>query len=52
VAWIVKAHGGKIQVESSVGHGTCFTIRLPAPGAGSGTVELAGQPAASLMKEL
>jgi heavy metal sensor kinase len=47
VAWIVKAHGGKIQVESSVGHGTCFTIRLPAPGAGSGTVELAGQPAAS-----
>jgi heavy metal sensor kinase len=47
VAWIVKAHGGKIVVESSVGRGTCFTIRLPGPGVGSGTVELSGQPAAS-----
>ena len=47
VAWIVKAHDGKIQVESSVGHGTRFTIRLPAPGVTTGSVELAGQPAAS-----
>lgn len=26
---IVHAHGGKIGVQSSVGHGTTFTVRLP-----------------------
>ncbi len=26
---IIDAHGGKIRVESSVGKGTCFTIKLP-----------------------
>jgi signal transduction histidine kinase len=26
---IVQAHGGKIGVRSSVGHGTTFTIQLP-----------------------
>lgn len=26
---IVEAHGGKIRVESTVGKGTCFTIKLP-----------------------
>jgi signal transduction histidine kinase len=29
VAWIVKAHEGKIDVESSPGKGTRFTITLP-----------------------
>ena len=27
---IIEAHGGKIRVESSVGKGTCFTLRFPA----------------------
>jgi heavy metal sensor kinase len=39
VAWIVKAHGGKSEVESVLGKGTRFTIALPGEGVASGTME-------------
>ncbi|MDX2181753.1 MAG: heavy metal sensor histidine kinase [Bryobacteraceae bacterium] len=29
VAWIVRAHGGRIDVQSALGRGTRFTVRLP-----------------------
>jgi two-component system NtrC family sensor kinase len=30
VSWgIVEAHGGSLEVQSEVGDGTCFTLRLP-----------------------
>lgn len=43
VAWIAKAHHGKIEVESTPGKGTRFAIILPACGTGPETMELAVQ---------
>ena len=45
VAWIVKAHRGTVNVQSAPLKGARFIIRLPAPGVGSDTLELAGRPA-------
>ncbi len=29
VQWIVQAHGGEIRVESKIGTGSLFEVRLP-----------------------
>jgi len=52
VAWIVKAHGGLVRVQSTPGKGTCFTVSLPARDAAMGISETPGIPVASGMNEL
>ena len=37
VAWIAKAHDGRVEVESTPGKGTRFTIHLPGPVDAAGT---------------
>jgi heavy metal sensor kinase len=34
--WITEAHGGSISVESALGQGTAFVVKLPLPGSATG----------------
>ena len=43
---IIEHHRGRIRVESSVGVGTCFTIKLPVYRKPTSVVNLAGSPQA------
>jgi heavy metal sensor kinase len=47
VAWIAQAHGGTVDVDSTPGQGTRFTVRLPVEPAVPGAMDLAGQVTAS-----
>ncbi|HMD69830.1 MAG TPA: ATP-binding protein [Bryobacteraceae bacterium] len=47
VAWIARAHGGTVAVDSTPGAGTRFTIQLPVEPAIAGALDLDGQVAAS-----
>ncbi|HUS08251.1 MAG TPA: ATP-binding protein [Bryobacteraceae bacterium] len=40
VAWIVKAHGGRIDVQSTLGAGTVFLISLPRAAPGGSPIDV------------
>ena len=45
VSWgILESHGGSIDVQSELGQGTCFTVRLPLATAADGPSTLIGGP--------
>jgi heavy metal sensor kinase len=52
VAWIAKAHGGEVRVESSPGTGSRFIITLPVSAASAPTAESDAAAVTSGMNEL
>lgn len=51
VQWIVAAHGGAVQVESAVGSGTRFEVRLPLASAKTAPLDAGGPPDDTPMTE-
>jgi signal transduction histidine kinase len=42
--WIARSHGGRIDVESVLGRGTTFSLRLPAASDNSGVERRSNSP--------
>jgi two-component system NtrC family sensor kinase len=53
VSWgILESHGGSIDVQSEVGQGTCFTVRLPLTSAAEAPSQQVTPPRAPAPREL